>query len=207
MKLIKFSTILFVLCTALMVGCGSMDHIPIADDSWKHTTVSHDIPVVGDEFKLNEETSKKLAIEIDRFPSAHKNLIIVYVSNRLREEVVGLYKNHTIYVIRDTMSYMKKVLWHELSHAMVSSMADEHLYEWCEVLAKRLENIGLEYSAGSGWSQLRNYNGFPTRYSTKNVHEFIAEHVMEYTASPKRHASLFPWEHALIIKHKLNPVR
>lgn len=207
MRLLKISMLALVLSFALTQSCSSMDHIPLADDSWKNLTVSHDIPVEGIGCKLSEETAKKLAIEIDRFPSAHKNLIAVYISTQLRDGIVGLYKHSTIYVILSDLPYMKKVLWHELSHAMVAGMPNSYLYEWCEVFAVRLEHIGLETSARDKWSELKNYEGFPTPYSTRNVHEFIAEHVMEFVTNPERHAYLFPKEHALIKKHKLSPVR
>jgi len=202
----NWGALLLILCIST-VSCASVEYgrIPL-EGQWDYVVVQNTIPIESEgDVVLSSNDKKQLAMQLDRFPNAWKHIDKLVISDRLKPGILGLYKSNVIYVLHMDMDGMKQVLWHEVAHANSENITSEQLYEWCEVISDRLDEAGLEDVQHDKWDEKAHYEGFPSAYSTRNVWEFMAEHVMFHTINPERHKTLWPQEAALIEKHGLAP--
>ena len=185
----------------MSVCCGShYNDIKLYDATLQHYIVNNNIEVVGN---ITDEARKAIGRELDRFPKSHKYVNLVVVTNDLKHQ--GLFKGSVIYIKPLPIDELIDVMRHEITHATTRTITESDLYEWVEAYAIRLDYIKLEDPPEDKWGSLPNYEGFPTKYSTRNIWEFICEHVMVYTKDPIAHRRDFPLETALIEKHGLGP--
>jgi len=194
---------LLIILSFSAIGCASNEYsrIPIAVD-YERVVLRNNIPVETEgAVVLSEETRKRISVQLDRFPTSHDHIKKVVVTDRFTDTTLGMYSRKVIYLRHMEYAAMEQVLWHEIAHALSENLTDDQYDEWDELLQKRLRLSGLSDMQGEKWGEKSMYAGFPSSYSTKDIWEYIAEHVMYHTMNTSHHNHRWPEEADLIRRH------
>jgi len=188
-----------VIILILLAGCANQHIIDAKDITIPSVYVQHNIPVYFDGVDYDSKLHNKIALMIDELPQVHGHLNAVYVVDWISG---GRYNWFTrnICIGKDDTPDWRRVFWHELGHVLQSTnLTCEQTQEWKHLAKIRLNAIGLDDFTGSDWKSVEDKGPFPTRYSTSNVYEYMADCFAKFKIT-KNYGTKYPMEYALIIK-------